>query len=285
MIQANSENNEIKEPREASQQRGASNESPRQRRRPLRLPFDGRQQDVGSWAYDHRIGLCITVIAYLLFAIIFVVSKIVVGQRASTQTLYIDMQTVELLETERDRLEAEVRRANSQIDWSSIRNTSSNENALNENLQDAKGINAAALNSSAEETEARMRANREAYEKGLAEAEAAGRRSGDNGAGSDKKREDVRVKGRVTVSFSLSNPVRYSRHLVKPAYRFEGGGEVVVNIIVNQRGEVVSAWLASGGDECMRQTALSAARGSLFDSNSSAPTRQQGTITYIFIPQ
>ncbi|MBO5771466.1 MAG: energy transducer TonB, partial [Alistipes sp.] len=178
MIQANSENNEIKEPREASQQRGASSESPRQRRRPLRLPFDGRQQDVGSWAYDHRIGLCITVIAYLLFAIIFVVSKIVVGQRASTQTLYIDMQTVELLETERDRLEAEVRRANSQIDWSSIRNTSSNENALNENLQDAKGINAAALNSSAEETEARMRANREAYEKGLAEAEAAGRRSG-----------------------------------------------------------------------------------------------------------
>lgn len=285
MAKVDSENNEIKGQNEATCQSATQSNAPRQRRRPLRLPFDGRKQDVGSWAYDHRIGLCITVIAYLLFAIIFVVSKIVVGQRASTQTLYIDMQTVELLETERDRLEAEVRRANSQIDWSSIRNTSSNENALNENLKDAKGTDVAALNSSAEEMEARMRSNREAYERGLAEAEAAGRRSDDGGSGNDKKREDVRAKGRVTVSFSLTNPVRYSRHLIKPAYRCEGGGEVIVNVIVNQRGEVVSAWVESGGDECMRQTAISAARGSFFDSNSSAPSRQQGTITYIFIPQ
>ena len=32
----------------------------------LRLPFEKRKQDAGSWTYDHRIGLCVTLIAYLV---------------------------------------------------------------------------------------------------------------------------------------------------------------------------------------------------------------------------
>jgi hypothetical protein len=36
----------------------------RPRRKPLRLPFDNRKQDIGSWAYDHRVGLFITIIIY-----------------------------------------------------------------------------------------------------------------------------------------------------------------------------------------------------------------------------
>jgi hypothetical protein len=47
----------------------------------------------------------------------------------------------------------------------------------------------------------------------------------------------------------------------------------------------VSAWVQSGGDECMRQTAIESARNSRFDINNNAPAKQQGTITYIFIPQ
>ena len=45
----------------------------------LRLPFENRKQDAGSWTYDHRIGLCVTLIAYLVLMIAFVSSKIVVG--------------------------------------------------------------------------------------------------------------------------------------------------------------------------------------------------------------
>ena len=40
-----------------------------------------------------------------------------------------------------------------------------------------------------------------------------------------------------------------------------------------------------GGDDCMRESALRAARNSLFNIDDSAPARQTGTITYIFIPQ
>ncbi|MGN0007529.1 MAG: energy transducer TonB [Alistipes sp.] len=254
------------------------------RRQPLRLPFDGRSQDAGGWAYDHRIGLFVTIIAYLLFGIVFMGYKVATTSRSNAGSMVIDLQTLDALQAERDRLEEEVRRNNSRIDWNSIRNLSSNENALNENLRDAKGMNAAEINSSADAVENRMRSNREAYERGLAEADAI-RHNGKRNDGNSDEESDRKMQGSVTVSFSLVNPVRYSRRLDKPAYRCEGGGEVVVDIVVNQRGEVVSAQVASGGDECMRTIAVASARNSLFDHNDNAPARQSGTITYIFIPQ
>ena len=69
----------------------------------LRLPFEKRKQDAGSWTYDHRIGLCVTLIAYLVLMIAFVSSKIVVGRKPHTQGMYIDLQTLAELEQERDR--------------------------------------------------------------------------------------------------------------------------------------------------------------------------------------
>lgn len=256
-------------------------------RRPrLKLPFDNRSEDIGSWAYDHRVGLCVTIIVYLLLGIGFFASKIVIGRKVSQQGMYIDLQELAALEQERDRLAEEVRRANQNIDWSKIRNTSSNENALNENLADDRGTNTSSLNEDAEAVEQRMRANREAYERGLKDAKRAGERTeGDKNNDSSGNKSDKKVKGSVTVSFSFDNPVRYSRHLVKPAYRCEGGGEVVVKVAIDRAGKVLYAYVESGGDECMRQTAVSAAKGSRFDHNNSAPAKQEGTITYIFIPQ
>ena len=256
------------------------------RRQRLRLPFDDRKQDAGGWAYDHRIGLSVTLIVYLLIGIAFFSSKILLGTRSSQQGFYIDLQTVEMLERERDRLEEEVRKVNSQIDWSSIRNTSSNENALNERLADDRNTNTAQLNASAAAVEERMRANREAFEAGLNAANRAGQRKDDAAkTKAESKSNDAKVKGRVTVSFAFSNPVRYSRHLIKPAYRCEGGGQVDVAVEIDRSGRVLSAEVTYGGDECMRQTAIEAARNSRFDHNDAAPSRQKGTITYIFIPQ
>ena len=254
---------------------------PRPRQPRLRLPFDNRRQDFISWIYDNRIGVCVVTIVYLLISIIFVSAKIGASKREVPETIYIDLGQVELVSEELERLKQEVRK--SDIDWKSIRNLSSNENALNENLEDEKGIDASELNAAAEAVERERKANQAAYERGLREANAIGenRKSGEGA----KERKDSKRKGSVTVSFSFNNPVRYSRHLVKPAYRCEGGGEVVVAAVLNQRGEVVSAWVQSGGDECMRQPAVESARNSRFDINNNAPAKQQGTITYIFIPQ
>ena len=256
---------------------------PQQRKTRLRLPFDNRREDPVNWIYDNRIGLCVTIIVYLVVSIVFVSAKIGASKREVPNTMYIDLGAVELLEDERDRLLEEVRRKNNEFDWKSVRNLSSNENALNENLDDEKGTDVSELNAAAEAVEKERRANREAYERGLREADAIGenRQQGEG----DKERKDSKREGNVTVSFSFKNPVRYSRYLVKPAYRCEGGGEVVVSVEVNQRGEITSARVISGGDECMRHTAVESARNSRFDINNSAPAKQQGTITYIFIPQ
>lgn len=264
----------------AADQPARGNPKPR-----IRLPFDNRKQDAGEWAYDHRAGLCITLIVYLLLAIFFVASKIAVGGRPAEQGIYIDLKTLAELEAERDRLEREVKMRQEQdpIDWGSVSNRVSNDNALNEELRDDRGTRTAELNASARGVEERMRANREAYERGLAEA--ASVQGEESGAESASQRQDVRVKGTVTVRFDFRDPVRTERRLEIPTYLCQGGGEVVVSATVNRRGEVVGAKVLSGGDECMRETALRAARASLFDIAPQAPARQTGTITYLFIPQ
>lgn len=257
----------------------------RRRRRRLDLPFGTEREDVGEWTYRHRIGLCVTLIAYLVLMIAFVSAKVVVGKRNHMQGMYIDLQELAALEEERDRLQEEIRRKmeQEQLDWRSIQNRTSNENATDERLKDDRGTNTAALNDAAQEAANRMRANREAYEQGLAEERALQADRGNEGE--ENEQRDVKVKSRVTVSFSLTNPVRTSDYLHIPAYRCEAGGDVVVRITVNRAGEVIAARVESGGDDCMRETAISAARASRFKSNSSAPERQVGTITYIFIPQ
>lgn len=255
------------------------------RRQRIRLPFDDRRrEDAGEWAYNHRIGLSVTVIVYLLFGIIFVAGKIVVGGQRSSSTIVVDLHTLAELDEEKERLQRELDRLQrEQNDWRSVRNLSSNENALNEHLKDDRGTQTSQLNEQAEDVDRRMRENREEYERGLAEAKAMGERKGDDK--SDDKDRSARVAGTVTVSYSLDNPVRHHRYLDKPAYKCEGGGEVRVSITVDRNGEVVAASVISGGDTCMRETALRSARASTFNIDNSAPVRQTGTITYIFIPQ
>ena len=243
----------------------------------LHLPFETKKTDAGEWAYDHRVGLCITLIAYLVLAIAFMAGKIVVGAKPSVQGIIIDTKTLAELEAEKMRLEQEVRARQH------VRNQYSNENALDERAHDDRGSMTSSLKESAEAVGERMQANRDAYEQGLAEERAIRERMGRSGE--DDRAQDSRAKGPVTVSFSLTDPVRTRRYLEVPAYQCEGGGEVVVGITVNPSGEVVAAKVASGGDDCMREAALEAARNSLFNIDDSAPARQSGTITYLFIPQ
>ena len=257
----------------------------------LRLPFEKRPTDIGSWSYDHRVGLCVTVIAYLVAAIVFVSARIAVGGPERHAGIYIDFQEEqsrpETPEEREERLKQEA-----EMDFSDIRNLVSNENAesgdnrLNEHLRDDRGTNAGEIYDEAEEVQRRIRANREAYEKGLSEEQAI-LNSRKTKTGQAQNR-DVKIKGRVTVSFSLVNPIRTSVKLVVPAYRCEGGGEVVVNITVNRNGHVTAASVdraSSTTDDCMLSAALGAARESRFNVDRNAPDKQTGTISYIFIPQ
>ncbi len=248
----------------------------------IRLPFENRKMDIGEWAYLHRVGLCVTLIVYLVCSIIFVTSKIVVGVKPHAQGMYIDLNDLAELEEIRDRLQKEVAQKQ-EFDWKSIQNATSNENAESSELKDDRGTNMSEIDNSIAENQKRMAENRKEYERGLAEAEAIRTRKGNEGQNNES--QDRKVQGNVTVSFSLNNPLRHARSLVVPAYRCQGGGEVKVSITVDNSGRVISAKVIRGGDDCMQETALGAARASTFDINNSAPARHIGEITYIFIPQ
>lgn len=253
----------------------------------LHLPFENRHKDAGEWAYDHRVGLSVMIICYLVLGIVFVGSKIILNDKPHLQGIYIDLQDLEALAEEKERLEREVemKQLQANMDWSSVRNLTSNEALLNENLKDDRGTRTEALNASAREIAEGMESNRAAYEAGLAEAEAILDKGRAKSEDKTTEGQDSKFKGNVTVSFVLKDPVRTKRHLVVPAYRCEGGGEVVVAITVNRGGEVTAAKVVSGGDESMREAALDAAWKSLFNIDMSAPERHNGTITYLFIPQ
>lgn len=253
----------------------------------LHLPFENRHKDAGEWAYDHRVGLSVMIICYLVLGIVFVGSKIILNDKPHMQGIYIDLQDLETLAEEKERLEREVemKQLQANMDWSSVRNLTSNEALLNENLKDDRGTRTEALNASAREIAEGMESNRAAYEAGLAEAEAILDKGRTQSEEKTSEGQDSKFKGNVTVSFVLKDPVRTKRHLVVPAYRCEGGGEVVVAITVNRGGEVTAAKVVSGGDESMREAALDAAWKSLFNIDMSAPERHNGTITYLFIPQ
>ena len=257
------------------------------RRKRMGLPFEPKKQDAGEWAYDHRIGLSVMIAAYIILGILFFSSKIVIGSKPHIQGIYVDLQTLEELEAEKERLEREIElKRQSEINWSEIRNLQSNDAMLNENLKDDRGTKTSELNRAAKEVAERTAANREAYEAGLKEAQAildAERNKGDKGNNSERK--DTKYKGGVTVRFEFKNPIRKKVDLVIPAYRCDTGGQVVVAVTLDRGGNVISARVVSGGDDSMRHEALKAARASRFNIDNTAPEKHSGTITYTFIPQ
>lgn len=262
-------------------QNAQNNNSPKpQPKKKLRLPFEKKPTDIGSWSFDHRAGICITLIAYLLFGIAFIGAKINLGGKKGDGTILIEFPQEEKPQPTLEELRK-------MDDLRNISNRLSNESAeLDSELRDDRGTDASELYNDANSLSDNMRANREAYEAGLAREQQmieAARNSGTAGdAGQNRK-----YNGKVMVSFSLENPTRHGS-LITPGYQCEGGGEVVVNITVNHNGRVTSADIdrsLSYGSDCIFNTALREAQKARFDVDNTAPAKHRGTITYIFVPQ
>ncbi len=93
-------------------------------------------------------------------------------------------------------------------------------------------------------------------------------------------------KGKSNIRYKLGN--RYHLQLPIPVYLAHGGGEVVVDILVDRSGAVLSATprTNSGTDDPMMLAyAKQAAEKTLFNSDNSAPEKERGTITYLFVAQ
>ena len=92
-------------------------------------------------------------------------------------------------------------------------------------------------------------------------------------------------KGATTVSYELSG--RRHTWMPAPVYKCRLGGTIVVDIVVNNNGYVLTAEInkskSSSEDSCLVEAAKRDAERSRFDQSSLA--RQQGSITYIFQAQ
>ena len=79
---------------------------------------------------------------------------------------------------------------------------------------------------------------------------------------------------------------RGAKMLQRPSKDFPEEGHIVVEIFVDQEGNVIRATIAKGTDITnteMRNMALEAAKRSKFIADPTAPEEQKGTITYTFV--
>lgn len=261
-----------------------TNKGEKKRRERIPLPFEYKKVDPVDWVYSKRIGLLVMVAVYLFIGIVIVSTRISVGAKAQQEFILMEFEQVE---QQQDQQELERQQRLFEQMFENVQNTVSNDNAeLNAELRDAAGTQASDIYREAEAVQARMRQNRDDYMRGLQEDSEIANSRPDANEGRDEKVVERKVEGNVTVSFSLKG--RSARYLHIPAYQCENGGAVTINIIVNQNGDVISASVDrtdSTTDVCLREMATNAARRSTFNADPSASARQEGSISYIFIPQ
>lgn len=249
----------------------------------LDLPFVRKRQDVGSWAYDHRVAILVTVVAYVLFGVAFVAADIVIERQESQSEIAIDLTDLAELQKELERAQELNRMLNEQYDSQPTRNVISNDQ-LDESLDDHR-TDAREIYDQAQEVQDRMSQNASDYAAGLhAERELLDQHY----QGETDSRRVSKERGKVTVAYSLDHPIRHAQKMPVPSYMCQGGGEVVVKIEVNQNGDVVSASVdekLSEPNNCLREAALGKARESVFNADPTAPARQKGSISYLFISQ
>ena len=263
-----------------------------------RLPFEKGPTDLGSWAYEHRVGLCCMIIAYLAFGIVFVSVKIAMNQERVEGAMYIDLTDMQqALETLQQQVPEQQDEGD---DFSNVKNRISDENGRSESVGRTTASTAGGgasssksiadfmegLDEEAAAVAGRVKASQDAFAKGRREEqEMIARSKAQREAKEGEKERGVKQKGSVLISYWL--PGRRDVSLYMPAYQCEGGGEVTVNITVNRNGKVVSASMkeSSTNSSCINDMAILAARNSRFNVDDTGSDKQSGTITYIFVPQ
>lgn len=269
---------------------------PKGGRRPqrMRLPFEHRPFDIGTWIYEHRVGLCCMVIAYLAFGIVFVSTKIVLNNQKYDNTLYVDLTELQQQLMEEERLNQQLQQEEEEEESTPLRNRVSDVHGgaesvgrWDESSQEASESESDFQESLDEEAAAvasRLRASREAFEKGRREEqEMIDRHKAQREAKEGEQESGVKQQGNVLVEYDL--PGRRDVSLFIPAYLCEGSGRVVVSITVNRNGKVTSASVKEGsGSTCINDSAVRAARNSTFNVDPNRD-KQSGTITYRFVPQ
>ncbi|MCI0522305.1 MAG: hypothetical protein L0Y37_01490 [Bacteroidales bacterium] len=103
----------------------------------------------------------------------------------------------------------------------------------------------------------------------------------------EKPEEKGTFRGPTRIYYELTG--RHHVYLPIPIYKCEGAGQITLAIEVDQRGNVVkaepAASLSTTKDPCLTETAVAHALRSRFNSDLSAPVKQAGFLTFVFVSQ
>jgi len=104
-----------------------------------------------------------------------------------------------------------------------------------------------------------------------------------------KEKPDERgtFRGPTRIFYDLAG--RHHVFLPIPIYKCEGAGQITLSIAVDRAGNVIRATPASSlsttRDPCLTETAIEHALRSRFNSDQSAPEKQGGFLTFVFVSQ
>jgi len=94
-------------------------------------------------------------------------------------------------------------------------------------------------------------------------------------------------RGPTRIFYELAG--RHHVFLPIPIYKCEGAGQITLTIEVDRNGNVVKAEPASSlsttSDACLTETAINHALRTRFNSDLSAPLKQAGFLTFVFVSQ
>ena len=242
----------------------------------------------------HIYGILGTILVHLVLGIIFIMMKISVSYRDTGKYVWIEFElpreekTLQILEQEK-----EVQGYDEEEYWTTIAANLSNEPEEEFNVEEYMDrlkeelIESGDIKKENNYIDDRKQV-REALQKGITTLI------------EDKRTEEIKNKAEKTsaeIAAQYRGPTRIfyelagrvHKNLPLPIYLCEGAGKVVVDIVVDRKGFVVTSAINENEtaifNECLYQAAKKAASLSIFSTDYLAPNRQSGKITYQFAAQ
>ncbi|MDR0420143.1 MAG: hypothetical protein LBH30_01615 [Prevotellaceae bacterium] len=250
--------------------------------------FFDKKQTIAQRIKKHQTGIYLTVILHLLAVVFLLAYKIgSVHNRKLSIEIDLSYETAKEMEEklfrEKEKLAAEIDKLFTDArNGKEIRNVVVNsENLRTSTLKDDKGINDQVYED-ARQLQEKLDASRKQMQDLQTQKNEVS--VPDNTA--QNKSDDGSYKGASVITYTLEG--RRAMYLPVPVYKCLQGGDVCVQIEVNQSGYVVKANVLlamSATDECLHEAAISAAKLSRFDAKDAAQKLQTGTIIYRFIAQ
>ena len=238
----------------------------------------------------HKVGILGTIVIQLLIAILFLFLEIKSRPYLIETQVQLDFQREfdvdpPQAEPEKKELLLPADALNPNLETENIRNfaVDATKEDLNPGLSDDKGIDADELYKEAERLKSQMSSNKEKYTESRSVDDVAIPNSPEKNTATTS---NTQFKGPSVISYFLEG--RRALELPVPSYLCEQGGQVVVDIEVSRNGKVTSAQVDKSNsinDDCITSAAISAALSSRFTAKDNAPTKQRGSITYLFVPQ